>query len=71
MALCENAINRTAAAELCSVLATLRLCTYLIQSQRVSVSWCDGVHRGVEGQPAPAAQVIPTETSKMGWWDAR
>lgn len=35
--------------------------TYLVQSQRVAISWCDSVDRGVKGQPALVIEVVPTE----------
>lgn len=40
-----------------------------MQSQGVAISWCDSVDGGVKGQPALAAEVIPTETeSREVWW---
>lgn len=40
--------------------------TYLILSQRVSVTRRDGVDGRVEGQPAPAAEVKSTERRERG-----
>lgn len=38
---------------------------YLVQRQRVAVSWCDG-DGGAEGQPASAAEVKPTHENREG-----
>lgn len=40
--------------------------TYLMQSQRVAISWRDGVDGGVEGQPALAAEVESTDRKQKG-----
>lgn len=45
--------------------AVITVQTYLMQSQRVAVSWRDGA-RGVQGQPAFGAEVKPRGETREG-----